>query len=151
MNWNWFEILCYVVGPPQNPTNFTLVNSTDTSIVVEWIPRYNGGHEQTFNIQHRIVNESKIWMTHEIPQYNKQTYTLWELKGATWYELRIFAENKFDKSNVTDIQSISTGPSIEKGTCMACRESIFCFLIFSIVLCQSKGRTISQNLHHNRS
>jgi hypothetical protein len=106
MNSNEFEILCYVVGPPQTPVNFTLVNSTDTSIVVEWIPRYNGGHEQTFNIQYRIVNESKIWMTQEIPQYNKQTYTLSGLKGDTWYALRMFAENKLDKRSVTDIHSI---------------------------------------------
>jgi hypothetical protein len=109
--------------------------------VVEWIPKYNGGHEQTFNIQYRIVNESRIWMTHAIPKYNKQTYILSGLKDDTWYELRLFAENKFDKSSVTDIQSISTRPSIEKG--MACRESVFCFLIFSIFLYQSWGRTIS--------
>ena len=62
-------------------------------------------------------------MTHEIPQYNKQTYTLSGLKGDTWYALRMFAEHKFDKSSVTYIQIISTGPSIEKG--MACTESVF--------------------------
>ena len=105
--------------------------------MVEWIPKYNGGHEQTFNIQYRIVNESKIWITQEIPQYNKQTYTLSELQSDTWYELRLFAENKFDKSSVTDIQSISTRPSIEKG--MACRESVFCFLIFSIFYAKVGG------------
>jgi hypothetical protein len=35
----------------------------------------------------------------------------------------MFAENKFDKSSVTDIQIILTEPSIEKG--MACRKSVF--------------------------
>jgi hypothetical protein len=45
-------------------------------------------------------------MTHAIPQYNKQTYILSGLKDDTWYELRLFAENKIDKSSVTDIQSI---------------------------------------------
>ena len=83
--------------------------------MIEWIPGYNGGHEQTFSIQYRIVNESKIWITKEIPEYNKPTYTLSGLQGDTWYELRMFAENKFDKSSATDIQSISTEPSIEKG------------------------------------
>ena len=83
--------------------------------MVEWIPGYNGGHEQTFNIQYRIINESKIWIIQEIPNYNRQAYILSGLQGATWYELRMFAENKFDKSSVTDIQSISTVPSIEKG------------------------------------
>jgi hypothetical protein len=39
---------CYVVGAPRIPTTFTLVSSTDTSIVVEWIPGYNGGHEENF-------------------------------------------------------------------------------------------------------
>jgi hypothetical protein len=116
----------YFAGPPQTPTNFALVSSTDTSIVVEWIPGYNGGPEQTFRIQYRIINESKMWITQEIPEYNKQTYILSDLQGDTWYELRMFAENKFDKSNFTDIQSISTVPSVEKG--MPSRVSVFCFL-----------------------
>jgi len=73
-----------------------LVSSTDTRIVVEWIPGYNGGHEQHFNLQYRIVNESKAWITQEIPQYDRQTYKLSGLQADTWYELRMFAENKFD-------------------------------------------------------
>jgi hypothetical protein len=40
-------------------------------------------------------------MTHAIAKYNKQTYILSGLKDDTWYELRLFAENKFDKSSVT--------------------------------------------------
>jgi hypothetical protein len=35
----------------------------------------------------------------------------------------MFAENKLDKSSATDIQSISTEPSIEKG--MPSRISVF--------------------------
>ena len=99
----------------RSPTTFTLVSSTDTSSVVEWIPGYNGGHDQTFNIQYRIINEFKIWITQKIPQYNRQIYKLSGLQGDTWYELRMFAENKFDSSLATDIQSISTMPSVEKG------------------------------------
>ena len=83
--------------------------------MAEWIPRYDGGHEQIFNIQYRIVNESSIWITQKIPIYNKKTYILAGLQGDTLYELRMFAENKFDKSSITDIQSISTIPSFEKG------------------------------------
>ena len=115
MNSNLIKLYYNCVGLPQTPSNFILVSSTDTSIVVEWIPGYNGGHEQTFSIQYRIANKSKIWITQEIPQYNRQTYTLSGLQGDTWYELRMFAENKFDKSLVTDTQNISTVPSIEKG------------------------------------
>jgi len=91
--------------------------------VVEWTPGYNGGHEQTFNLQYRIINKSMIWITQEIPQYNKQTYILSGLQGDTWYELRMFAENEFDRSLVTDIQSMKTGK-----TRMFSRR--FCFLIF---------------------
>ena len=121
---------CYVVGPPQTPTNITLVSYTDTSIVIEWIPGYNGGHEQTFNIQYRIVNESNKWITKEIPEYNKQTYTLLGLQGDTYYELRMFSENKFNRSSVTDIQSISTVPSLKKG--MYSKVSSFCSFTLSI-------------------
>jgi hypothetical protein len=83
--------------------------------VVEWIPGYNGGHVQTFNIQYRIINDSKTWFMQEIPLYNKQIYTLSGLEGDTWYELRMFAKNMFDRSSVTDIQSISTVPSLKNG------------------------------------
>ena len=98
--------------------------------MVEWIPGYNGGHEQTFNIQYRIINKSKIWMTKEIPQYNKQTYTLSGLQGDTWHELRMFAKNMFDRSSVTNIQSISTVPSVKKG--MYSNVSSFCSFKLSI-------------------
>ena len=114
----------YVEGPPQTPTNLTIVSFTDTSIVVEWIPGYDGGHEQTFNIQYRIVNESKIWFTQKIPQYNRHTYTLFGLQGDTGYELRMLAENKFYRSLATDIQLISTMPSVVKGVSL--RVSIIC-------------------------
>ena len=98
--------------------------------MVEWIPGYNGGHEQTFNIQYRITNESKIWFTREIPHYNRLTYLLSGLQRDTCYELRMFAQNKFDRSSVTDIQSILTLPYIEKG--MSFRVSVFCSFTLSI-------------------
>ena len=83
--------------------------------MVEWIPGYNGGHEQTFSIQYRIINESKIWTTQEIPKYNRQTYTLSGLQSDTWYELRMFAKNEYDESSATDMQSILTdSTSVEK-------------------------------------
>ena len=84
--------------------------------MAEWIPGYNGGYEQTFNIQYRIINES--WITQKIPKYNRQSYTLVGLEGDKWYELRMFAENKFDRSLVTYIQSISTMPAVENGICI---------------------------------
>ena len=63
--------------------------------MIEWIPEYNGGHVQTFNIQYRIVNETKTWLPQKIPQYNRQTYTLSGLQSNTWYELRMFAKISF--------------------------------------------------------
>ena len=92
--------------------------------MIEWIPGYNGGDEQTFNIQYRIINESKIWTTQEIPKYNRQNYTLIGLQGDTWYKLRMFAKNKFDRSCVTYIQNISTMPAVAKGIFF--RVFIFC-------------------------
>jgi hypothetical protein len=115
--------------------------------VVEWIPGYNGGHEQQFNIQSRIINESKIWFTQKIPIYNMETYTLSELQGDTWYELRMFSENKFDRSSVTDIQSISTVPSLKKG--MYYYVSSFCSFTLSICLypkVEGRRYDISDNL-----
>jgi hypothetical protein len=101
-------------------------------------PLYLGIHSTTILVSVELTKVKVAGVcTKEITQYNKQTYTLSELQSDTWYELRLFAENKFDKSSVTDIQSISTRPSIEKG--MACRESVFCFLIFSIFYAKVGG------------
>ena len=105
--------------------------------MIEWIPGYNGGHEHTFSIQYRIVNESKIWITKEIPEYNKPTYTLSGLQGDTWYELRMFSKNRFDRSNVTDIQSISTVPSLKKG--MYSNVSSFCSFTLNICFYPNVG------------
>ena len=98
--------------------------------MVEWIPGYHGGHEHTFSLQYRIINECKTWFTQQIPQYDKQTYTLQGLQADTWYELWMFAEKKFDRSSVTDIQGISTVPPLKKG--MYSNVSSFCFLTLSI-------------------
>ena len=97
---------------------------------MEWIPGYNGGHEQTFRMQYRIINESNKWLAQQIPQYNKQTFILSGLQSNTWYELRMFANNRFDRSSFTDIESISTVPYIEKG--MSFRVSVFCSFTLSI-------------------
>jgi hypothetical protein len=50
--------------------------------------------------------------------------TLSGLQGDTGYELRMFAENRIDRSPVTDIKLISTMPSVVKG--MSFRVSMFC-------------------------
>ena len=88
--------------------------------------------KKTFSIQYRVVNESQLWITQEIPLYNNQAYILSGLQSDTWYALRMFAENKLDRSSVTDIQSISTVPSLKKG--MYSDVSSFCFFILSIGL-----------------
>jgi hypothetical protein len=58
----------------------------------------------------------QIWITQEIPLYNNQAYILSGLQSDTWYELRMFAENNLDRSGATDIQRISTVPSLKKGS-----------------------------------
>ena len=92
------------------------------AFVIDTVPEYNGGQEQTFNIHYRIVNETKTWLPQKIQQYNRQTYTLSGLQSNTRYELRMFAENKIDRSLVTNIQRKSTMSFVG----MSFRVSIFC-------------------------
>ena len=91
--------------------------------MIELISVYNDGHEQTSNIQYRIVNESRIWITQKIPQYNRQTYILSGLQGDTWYELRMFASKKGFRRPVTGVQRTTTSKQ-------RMLYLIFCFLIF---------------------
>jgi hypothetical protein len=71
----------------------TRINRYNRSKFSKWIPGYNGGHEQTFNIQYRVVNESTIWNTQKISLYNKQTYILSGLQSGTGYNRSKFAND----------------------------------------------------------
>ena len=95
-----------------------MVSSTETSILVEWIPGYNDGQKQTFYLEHR-VRGAKTWSLKEISHNTKQltsrTYVLSGLHDSTLYELQMHSKNMFGRSLSTDIDIIQTREKQEKG------------------------------------
>jgi len=94
-----------------------LVSSTDTTILVEWTPRYNDS-EHTFYLEYR-VRGAKTWSLKEISHNTKQltslTYVLSGLQDSTLYELKMYSKNMFGRSLSTDIDIIQTREKQDKG------------------------------------
>jgi len=109
---------CHISVHPQTPANFSLVSSTETSILVEWTPGYSGDHEQTFYLEYR-ARRTETWSLKEISHNTKQltslTYVLFGLQDSTLYELKMYSKNMFSRSLSTDIDIIQTREKQEKG------------------------------------
>ncbi|XP_071172182.1 neural cell adhesion molecule 1-like [Mytilus edulis] len=105
------EVTLESASAPQTPLNFTITSSGETSITFQWIPGYDGGQTQTFNIEYHISG-TDTWMSQEIEIRRKidlhNIYTLSGLRDKTTYELRMYAKNKFNQSHHTDIETITT-------------------------------------------
>jgi hypothetical protein len=109
---------CHISVHPQTTANFSLVSSTETSILVEWTPGYNGEHEQTFYLEYR-ARRTETWFLKEISHNTKQltslTYVLSGLQDSTLYELKMYSKNMLGRSISTDIDIIQTSEKQEKG------------------------------------
>ena len=112
------HLSCHISVHPQTPANFSLVSSTETSILVEWTPGYNYNHEQTFYLEYRACR-TETWslneISHNTKQLTSQTYVLSGLQDNTVYELKMYSENMFGRSLSTDIDIIQTSRKQEKG------------------------------------
>ena len=109
---------CHISVQPQTPANFSLVSSTETSILVEWTPGYTDDHEQTFYLEYRACR-AETWSLKEISYNAKQltslTYVLSGLQDSTLYALKMYSKNMFGRSLSTDIDIIQTSEKQEKG------------------------------------
>ena len=87
------HLLRRISGRPQTPVNFSLVSSTETSILVDWTLHYNDGQKHTFYLEYR-VRGAKTWSLKEISDNTKQltslTYVLSGLQDSTLYELKMY-------------------------------------------------------------
>ncbi|CAG2197900.1 unnamed protein product [Mytilus edulis] len=96
---------------PETPSNFTITSYSETSITVQWIPGFDGGHKQTFFIEYRIIG-TNAWLLQETKTSTQvvthNIYTLSGLQHETTYELRMYAHNSFNKSRKTDTATTTT-------------------------------------------
>ncbi|CAG2232583.1 unnamed protein product [Mytilus edulis] len=90
-----------ILGGPETPSNFTITSSSETSVTVQWIPGFDGGHTQTFLIEYRIIG-TYSWMLQETKTSTQvdthNIYTVSALQDKTTYEFRMYAQNAFNQS-----------------------------------------------------
>ena len=96
-------------GPPESPKRVDVTAVDDTSISLAWRPGFNGGYNQSFDIQvfeeetgHRILKLKNIRRV----QGNRTT--IQGLEPKTRYSLKIRAWNREGYSNFSDQQIIQT-------------------------------------------
>lgn len=103
----------YPEGPPDEPYNFTYIDVTESAVTLQWLPGYDGGHEQTFVIQYRI-KDLKVWNEKQVSKYDlfssvgSNIFTLTGLDAGKLYEIRMYSRNKIGRSLSSDIQKVST-------------------------------------------
>ena len=100
------------VGAPDIPKQFRVISATETSIVLSWRSGFHGGANQTFYIQY--TTSTPAWQNStESVHGGLQTDTdfngtVSNLKSGTAYAFRIFAANKFDRSDfTTEIEALT--------------------------------------------
>ncbi|XP_074658381.1 synaptogenesis protein syg-2-like [Tubulanus polymorphus] len=101
-------------GPPQTPSNLTVIAKTAVSVTLSWVSEFEGGFKQTFTVSYRgsdstgFVNKSKI----PDPGYRKLVQTkITALKPATDYQFKVKSINlnpADNSSSFTDIVTTKT-------------------------------------------
>ncbi|KAL3887572.1 hypothetical protein ACJMK2_027511, partial [Sinanodonta woodiana] len=78
-------ILSLLLDVPEVPSNVTVTDIKQTSLIVQWIAGYNGGQNQTFHI---VITTSDTRRSVDVPDpgnRNIGTYTLEDLMPSTMY------------------------------------------------------------------
>ncbi|XP_071095620.1 protein turtle homolog B-like [Haliotis cracherodii] len=88
-------------GPPQMPTQFRdLDNATTSSVWLSWLPGFNGGHPQTFLLEH-LTFATRLWTVYKTYADTGKMMVV-EVTGLTpgdIYIFRLHARNDYVDSN----------------------------------------------------
>ncbi|XP_074644103.1 nephrin-like isoform X2 [Tubulanus polymorphus] len=98
-------------GPPQTPSNLSIVAKTAVSVTLNWFSEFEGGSEQTFTASYRASNSTKSVNKTEIPDpgYRKLVQTkVTGLKPATDYQFKVKSVNLNRGDNTSPFADIVT-------------------------------------------
>lgn len=96
---------------PSSTDYFTYIKEklTSSSITFTWKPGFNGGLQQTFVIQYKIVSDD-LWfnVTVKDSQNSLMNYTLTSLSSGKDYVALLFAYNDIGASNIYGVVTFRT-------------------------------------------
>ncbi|XP_076110694.1 uncharacterized protein LOC143079319 [Mytilus galloprovincialis] len=137
-----FTIVLESASVPETPGNFSQIDSTITSITVQWDPSSGGGYKQTFYIQYRVQGSSE-WTIISAgeedinEQRRRRTYAVRNLQEGKAYELRMFAENTaMKRSNFTEVLIVLTRSSVST-TSSAVIGAVVGVVVTLVIVCAS--------------
>ena len=105
-------------GPPEEPKNLNVNHVFDTSINLEWTPGFDGGYNQTFDIQVFEENTGlRIMKLKNIKRVDGNQTDIQGLKPQTLYAMKVRAWNREGYSNFSE-------EIIQKTKCKFIRSTI---------------------------
>ena len=110
-SWNFCYFVLQIVkpGPPQKPTNLEVTAVDDTSVSLAWNPGFNGGYNQSFDIQ--VFDErsgQRVLKLKNIRRVEGNRTVILGLTPQTRYALKIRAWNRDGYSNFSEEVIIKT-------------------------------------------
>lgn len=96
----------FCLDRPDTPLDFSHVETflTDTTVMLSWIPGFNGGLPQNFTIMHRReIDQEWNNLVFSDTGLELMNFTIRGLTRSTVYVFRIYAENMKNRSNILEI------------------------------------------------
>ncbi|CAF1528193.1 unnamed protein product [Rotaria sp. Silwood1] len=100
------QILLTGITIPDPPSQIHITNISYSSVLINWIPGFDGGSQQTFQIRYRLSTDNS-YVYENIP-INILLYDLKNLKLGSEYYISIRSNNSYHLSKWTDEIIIST-------------------------------------------
>nr|XP_006814620.1 PREDICTED: fibroblast growth factor receptor 3-like [Saccoglossus kowalevskii] len=93
-------VLFSEISSPDSVTDVRVINKTDTSISLTWIPGFNGGEQQVFYIAYKESLEHNT----EYTAYTTNPFdTIFNLKPSTEYPIIVVSKNKIGETRSESI------------------------------------------------
>lgn len=95
-------------SPPDTPVSLSVLNSTHDSVILSWVPGFDGGSEQMFKIRFGKKGSGDSHIV-DVGVQNNMSYTLSGLELGTEYVFQIMAYNSLGASSyLQDVASATT-------------------------------------------
>jgi hypothetical protein len=92
--------LIFFPAVPDPPSQVRAMNTSHSSILVSWIPGFDGGARQTFQIRYRLSSDNRY--SYEDVPFGNQSFDLKNLQLASEYYISIRSNNSHHLSLWTD-------------------------------------------------